>query len=144
MAEETGVIDDFIYNLLVGDSIIMSLVGKRVFSESLAQGSPLPAIIYQFIAGTDETASDLTTMPGIRVWASCRYRVVGVVLGRSIAPARPIADRIDELLHLSSGSSTDGKVHQITRQGPTRRSYFDPVLKVEVRELGGFFLARAS
>lgn len=131
MADETIVADTWIYSTLTGDSALMGEV-TGVHSTSRPRDSDLPAVIFDWIAG-----SDITYINGIRVWHSGVWVVKAVAATTSWADLQAAAERIDVLLHRQSGTAAGGTVFTATREAPHRQAYSDE--GVSYRELGGRF-----
>lgn len=131
MAEETIVADTWLYETLTGDSALMAEV-TGVHSTSRTRDSELPAVVFEWLAGTD-----VMYVNGIRVWHSGVWIVKAVDVTSSWTDVQTAAERIDALLHRQSGSPTGGTVFTATREAPFRSAYTNE--GVSYRELGGRF-----
>lgn len=131
MADETLVGDTWLYATLTGDAALMAEV-TDVHSTSRPQGSQLPAVVFEWLAGRD-----VTYVNGIRVWHSGVWIVKAVAQTSSWSDLDAAAERIDALLHRQSGTGAGGTVFTSTREAPFRSSYSDE--GVHYRELGGRF-----
>ena len=113
MATETIPAETYLYNVLSGDSQLASYGITGYFNGSVPSLQAGPYILYTFIS-----ASDNTTMEGYRVNVPIRYIVRAVTQTRDYASLQAMADRIDALLHRSSGTAAGHSIDACVREAP--------------------------
>lgn len=133
--DETTRVDQWLRTTLAADATLTSLVSTRIYSERAPQSATFPFVLFQFQGGSDVMGAGATRIMLDGVWV-----VRGVVKGNSFNQdsLKSIADRIDILLHRSSGGVADGTtVFTSTREAPFRLA--EDRDGVSYRHLGGRF-----
>lgn len=122
--------DEWLYNRLHGDS---TLAGMAAIVGYLAKdGTPFPRVTFNFQGGADASA-----IGAIRIMLSGLWQVKATVQSTSYAPAKPIADRIDALLHGAEGSVGDGLILGCVREQPI--AYVETDSGLQYRHIGGLY-----
>lgn len=122
----------WIYATLSADATLTGLVSTRIYDGLAPQGGALPYVVYNHMGG-----ADLLGIGAIRVFANGLYQVKAVCKGNSYAPAKAIADQVDELLHGASGATTDGVVLACVREQPL--ALIEQQDGIEYRHVGGIY-----
>ncbi len=135
---ELDVIDRWLFARLTGDLALMALLGKDpdglcVFDTKPSRGAVMPFVVYQLYS----SGNDVTTANRTRIMAEPLYLVKAVCPGPSFGPVRPIANRIDDLLHKASGTNADGVVLGCARERPYKM--LEEQGKQSFAWLGGFY-----
>ncbi len=131
---ETVRIEQWLYALLSGDSLLSTLVGGRIYSYVAPQGAPppWPLVVYSYQGGYD-----VRGVGPARIMVSAVYQIKAIGQGQSFAPLQPVADRLDALLQGASGSVLDGQVLMCVREQPV--AYVEISAGVPYRHLGGLW-----
>ena len=129
---ETLRVDQWLYQLLSGDSTLSGLVGGRIYGYLAPQDAALPHVVYSHQAG-----HDVRGVGPVRIMVSLVYQVKAVGQGGSFAGLKAIADRLDQLLQGASGSVVDGRVLMCVREQPVE--YVEVDSGVQYRHLGGLW-----
>lgn len=110
---EIAVANRFIYGRLAGDAQLTSLAPGGVHELVAEVGSEPPYVVYGFATGTP-----LEVIGGITVWLTASYTIRAVIRGNDSETLLPIAQRIRDLLHLTSGPATGGMVFVLRETQP--------------------------
>lgn len=129
---ETTTVETWLYSVLSNDVTLSGLVGGRIYGYVAPEGATFPLVIYQFQGGRDVAGVGATRIMTSGVWV-----VKGVDCETSFTALKAIADRIDALLHKSSGSVADGQVLACVREEPF--SLVEVIDSVQYRHLGGMY-----
>ena len=108
MADESTRVDQWLYATLAADSTLTALIGgattPRIYADMIPAAASYPAVVFQnqstigVIGATESTRIRITG-----VWA-----VFGIAeTGTWVGALQDIADRVDSLLHASSGGTAD-------------------------------------
>lgn len=107
---------DFIYAALNGDATLTPLVGARIYAELAPQTNTVtvyPFIVYSYLGG-----ADLMGVGVVRIQTAGQFLVKVVDKTTTYATLRPIADRIDAILHgRHAAGGVDGQVFSCVREG---------------------------
>lgn len=124
--------EEWLYQTLSGDATLAGLV-SGVYAYQIPQDASLPAVLYSYNRG-----QDVQGVGTARVMASLVYQVKAVVQGESLAPALPIARRIDALLQGAVNITVaDGQVLACVRESIV--SYAETDEGLAFRHLGGLY-----
>ena len=129
---ETTRIERWLYDVLSRDPVLSSAVSGRVYAYLAPPEAETPFVVFAFQSGTDTAGIGMA-----RLFVSALYQVKVVGTGWSWTPLQPIADRIDDLLHASSGTTLDGYVLGCMREQPV--SYVEVSDGKVYRHLGGLY-----
>ena len=129
---ETTRIEQWLYEVLSGDSALAAAVGGRIYAYLAPPEAGTPFVVFAYQSGADTVAIGMS-----RVLTAALYQVKVVGTGWSSAPLQPIADRIDAVLQAASGSVVDGQILGCTREQPI--SYVEATDGVVYRHLGGLY-----
>lgn len=129
---EVAWVDEWLYGVLVNDAQLSALVGGRIFSYVAPLTATTPFVVFNHQAGTD-----VRGVGTVRVMTSLVYQVKVVGQGESVRSLKPIADRIDALLHGASGSVADGTVLTCVREQQVAYAEVDE--GVRYNHLGGLW-----
>ena len=107
-----------IKTLLLGDAGVMALVGGRVSPSRMPQNTPMPAIVYEFISGTE--LSPIDAQAGFQIM---RSRVQVTAMGKNYADVKNVIEAVRMSCLYKSGVIAGVKVLAITRDlmGPDLR-----------------------
>lgn len=105
MASPTPIADDWIVDTLTGDATLMGLVAGVWSERNVPQGTDAPYVVFGYRGG-----SLLRVVGPVRFWHDLVYDVKAVGLATAYATLVTIANRIDTLLELASGSAEGGTV----------------------------------
>lgn len=104
MSDETLAADEWIYAKLTGDATMAGLIGARVYAEMAP-----PTAAYPFVVTSHLSSVDVPTHNQHRIMVSGIWLVRGIVQDFSFnATLKAIAERIDVLLHRSTGGTANG------------------------------------
>ncbi len=110
---EMLVAEKWIVATLGADTTIATAVGTRIHTHVVPENTAFPYIFITFQGG-----SDVLTNGAYRIMSNLRYVVRAVSNSTSSESARPIADRIDFLLHGKQGTVDLGTVISAVRENP--------------------------
>lgn len=122
-------VDEWLYSILHGDPALANL---PVASYVAKAGMTLPRIQFNFQGG-----SDVGAVGAIRIMLTGLWQIKAIVQADSFAPAKPIADRIDTLLHGAAGAVADGVILGCVREQPI--AYVEVDNGLQYRHLGGLY-----
>ncbi len=129
---ESFVADQHIFNKLSSDASLTAIVGSRIYADEPPYGATMPYVLIQFLSGVDRRIVGKK-----RFFASMVYLVTVVMQTTSYGGnLKTAAERIDAVLHASSGATADGTVFAVVREESFRMT---ERLEggVQVRRLGG-------
>ena len=135
---ETARARSFVWQLLSADATLLPLIGPRIFREVAPGDSAYPFVVIRLLS----PGNDLLVVGGRRIWAHPLFLIEAITKGTSSAPLEPIANRIDQLLHLASGTVSNGFVHSIERERPADRVIDESGQRFSA--LGGEYRVRVS
>lgn len=124
--------DQWLYSQLSADTTLSALVGVRIYSYVAPAGTPTPFVIYAYQGG-----QDVAEVGNHRIFNSGLYQVKAVNQGLSMAEIAPVAHRIDEILHRSSGGVVGGSILACVREQSI--SYVEHGNGVRYNHLGGIY-----
>lgn len=124
--------ESWLYAVLSGDADLALLVGDRIFDGVGRPDAAYPFVVFQFQGG-----HDVAGVSAIRLMSQELYLVKAVGRGASYAALKPIAKRIDELLHRQRGVTADGTVWSCVREQPFKNVYIED--RIQHRQLGGLY-----
>lgn len=122
-------VDEWLYSILHGDQ---ALAGVPVAAYVAKQGTAFPRIQFNFQGG-----SDVVAVGAIRIMLTGLWQVKAIVQAESYAPAKPLADRLDALLHGKKGQVSDGVILGCKREQPI--AYVEVDSGLQYRHLGGLY-----
>jgi hypothetical protein len=130
---------EWLHGRLVGDGALMALATGGVHPDIVPKEAVGPALVYYL----SDPGTDVMEVGSIRILSDAIYTVRADVRGRSYGPLRPILDRVEELLHRSSGTTATIRVETCTRSGMV-----PPYTSVDygevTRHAGGEYRVQAS
>lgn len=136
--------EEWLYGILARDPFIMaSSVQGRVYRARVAQdlddasGNLLPAIRF-----FEAASNDMFATGAYRVWAEMFYQVEVMDRSDSVQHMRSVADRVDSLLHGSSGYVTGAWIVACTRNSSINYSIVDE--SIQYQHLGGLYRIRVQ
>lgn len=115
---ETLAAEKWLYTVLAADGALAAVVSTRIYADRIPQdvASPYPCVVFGHLS-----AVDLMGVGAYRIWANTLYVVRGIAEAESfLGNAKTIADRIDAVLHATSGATSEGTVWACTRESPFR------------------------
>jgi hypothetical protein len=124
--------ETWLYSKLSADATLLGLVSTRIYGYVAPPQTTYPLVIYQYQAG-----HDVGGVSAVRIMSQEVYVVKAVGRDTSFSTLKPIAKRIDELLHRASGSTADGQVLACVREQPFRMVEVED--GIEYRYLGGIY-----
>lgn len=131
MSSSTGAAETWIYGKLANDATLTSLGVRGIYAYQAPETATVPYIVFQ-----QQAASDVPALGTIRIMTSLLY-VVRVISTAPFSSLLAIDNRIDALLHASSGTNSNGTVIACVRQSPFVMS--EPVEGRTFRHLGGIY-----
>lgn len=162
MAEETSLVESFIYGRLSADATLLALLGTQtisgagIFSGYAPKAAVFPIVIFRWISPISGGTSgytqgsigtgDLYVNGANRVWSRMRYMVMAVDERTDYEGLAAIASRIDTLLSITAAVAvTGGLILQSIREASYKRPVYEGAGQ-EFRELGAFWdvIAQAS
>jgi hypothetical protein len=108
----------FVYDRLVADAQIASMLGGRVYRDLVPSAATLPAATITLVSATDTN-----TIGADRVLETVLLDVRVIGEGSSYAPVNPIADRIDAVLQNAGGAR--GAVHVVELRRDQVQAYLE-------------------
>lgn len=132
MAQQPTAGESWLYDCLSGDATLTGLVGSRIVDRIAERGQDYPLVVFQFQGGHDVMGVAAARLLGQEV-----FLVKAVGRAPSYATLKPIAKRIDELLHKAHGETDDGKVRACVREQPFKM--VELIDGIEYRHLGGLY-----
>jgi len=111
VAAESVSVDQWIYALLSGDTPLTALISTRIYSEIAPETAIYPLVIYRAT-----TMHDWLELGGVRGVVQPTYDVFAVDQTESYLVVKPIADRLDALLHRATGTADGVIIYQCLRQ----------------------------
>lgn len=127
--------EEFIKSRLSSDATLIALLGSnnKIFADVAPKGISFPIITFRY-----QVYADVGVIDGNIPVQQYTYIVAATIDGKAIAAIKPIADRVDELLHKSSGTVNSGTVLSCTFDSIYRQAYTD-VNGIDYRDLGGMY-----
>lgn len=112
----------YIASKLTADSTLMALIAhptgfSGIYDTDVPAGAPYPHIVFSQMSSLDDTS-----LHGDRMLTKALIRIEAVAQDRSYSDVAAIGDRIDVLLHQSSGTTSGGRVLQANRRSETKRA----------------------
>lgn len=130
---EALVVDSWLYDVLTGDAPLVGLVGGRIYGGLAPLDADLPYVVF-----SPQSLRDVRGVgPRARILVDAVYQIKVVGEGRSYAPLRPIAERLDLLVDGGAGLGEDGTVAGVAREEPL--AYVEVDAGTEYRHLGGLY-----
>lgn len=131
--------DQWLYATLAGDSTLTSLAcGSRIYDDSVPQDALFPFVQIRYFLGQDTqtmNANIVMNRPDYLIVAVDRADLASAVV--DMVALEAVYDRIQTLLHRSSGSVSRGNVYFCARQRPFRNRYAQN--GIEYREFGAIY-----
>ena len=110
---ELSVAEKWMVSTLGADATITAAVGTKIHAHVVPEDTTFPYIFITFQGG-----SDVMTNGAYRIMSNLRYVVRAVSKSTSSESARPIAERIDAVLHGKQGTVDLGVVLSAVRDSP--------------------------
>ena len=129
--EVVDVVDRWLNEVLTGDATLSAMVDGRITGDEYPAEWPNPLVHFDM-----SSTRDLLGVGGQRVAVHAVYLVKVVTEGSSYAAARPIASRIDALLHQTQDTRSYGSITCV-REAVVR--YGEAISGVRYRHLGGMY-----
>lgn len=129
--EVVDVVDRFLMETLAGDLALSTLVGGRITGDEFPAEWANPLVHFDM-----SSTRDLIGVGGTRIGVHAVYLVKVIGEGSSYAPLRPIAARIDALLHDVNATRAYGTI-TCHRESVVR--YGEALGGVRYRHLGGLY-----
>lgn len=123
MASPTPIADDWIVDTLTGDATLMGSISGVWSERNVPQGTATPYVTFGYRGG-----SVLRVVGAVRYWHDLLYDIKAVGIATAYDTLVTIANRMDLLLELTSGSAEGGSVVV---------SEFEAVVPVPEDEEGG-------
>jgi Protein of unknown function (DUF3168) len=101
----------FVYDRLVADAQIATMLGGRVYRDLVPSAAPLPAATVTLVSSTD-----VNTLGADRAFGAVLVDVRVIGDGSSYGPINPIADRVDAVLQNVSGVRQAVNVVELRRE----------------------------
>lgn len=130
MAVELSAAEVYFAAVLSNDPTLASLGVRGYYSEQAPNDSDSPYIIWSMIG-----ASDVPGANGVRINMTAIYIIRVIDRVRNFSSLRATADRIDTLLHRSSGVALGHMIDACVREAPY--SFVQNKGDLEWRHLGG-------
>ena len=130
---ETVAVDEWLYQTLHGDVLLSSLAPGGVFADLAPPDSTLPAVVYSDQGGSDTVGVDATRILTSGLWL---VRVIAETTSWQ-GNLRAAADRVDAILHATSGAVSGVTVGKCFRESAHR--LVDTAHGRQYRHLGGFY-----
>ena len=133
---------DWIYQTLAADETLTALLasapsgGPGIYDTDAEEGAPYPYVVFNL-----HDPNSVKGMGARRVWLDGLWIVRGVDECESFEELEAIADRIDALLHLQSGTVEAGRAEAF-QEDPFELAYAGGGRKF--RELGGAYRVYAQ
>ncbi len=131
MAAQTAS-DAWLYSQLSSDAFLSSLVSDRIYGQVAPRDAEYPLIVFQFQGGHDVSGVNAT-----RIMTQEVYVVKAAAKSTSFEILKPIAARLDELLHGARGATPDGVILACVREQPIKLVEIED--GVQYRLLGGIY-----
>lgn len=130
---EIDAADKWITAKLTGDTALAALVGARIYDGEAPPGAGYPLVTWTAAS----PPRDVMAEGGERILSVAVYLVQAFAQGRDYDPLRPIAKRIDQILHQARGTVTDGVVFGCVRESAIKL----PEMRdgQSYRRLGGYY-----
>ena len=130
---EIDAADKWITAQLTGDAALAALVGARIYDGEAPPGAAYPLVTWTAAS----PPRDVMAEGGERILSIAVYLVQVFGQGRDYGLLRPIANRIDELLHQARGTVTDGVVFGCVRESAVKLA--ETYEGQSYRRLGGYY-----
>jgi len=125
-------VEQWRYTTLTGDATLAAAVGARCYGYIAPQPAQFPFLLFAMQAGTD-----VMGVGTARIMLNALFQVKVIGATNSFAALKPLADRIDAVLHGATGSVVDGAILACTREEPL--AYVDVSGETQYRHLGGLY-----
>lgn len=141
---ETPLVDAWIVSRLSTDATLLTMgivtgsgsVASRVFNSLAPAETAMPLIVYQ-----TQRASDVIGVGTARIMVDTLYVVKVIAQGSDFSVHKPIADRVDVLLHGAAAVVAGGEILSCVRTEPFSMVENDEGR--QYRHLGGIFRIQA-
>jgi uncharacterized membrane protein YjdF len=134
--EVVDIADRWLKETLTGDATLSGMVGGRITGDDYPTDWVNPLVQYEM-----SSTRDTYGVGAVRIATHSVYVVKVIGEGSSYAPLRPIAQRIDALLHGARQTTAYGHI-EIWREAVVR--YPETVVGVRHRHLGGMYRVFAA
>lgn len=125
-------VEQWLYATLTSDATLAVAVGTRCYGYIAPAAAQFPLLLFAMQDG-----SDVMGVGTVRVMFQGIFQVKVVGATNSFATLKPLADRIDAVLHGATGSVADGAILACTREQPL--AYVDLSGETQYRHLGGLY-----
>lgn len=114
MATETMLAENHIRTTLNADATLTGLLGGgKIYNELAPKGTTSPYIVFRY-----RSSRDIRGNGAVRTATTLTYLVEVIAPNKTFTDIAPIADRMDTVLHDTSGAVTGGRVMGVTRLNP--------------------------
>jgi hypothetical protein len=136
--ETVSIIDTWLYSVLSGDTFITSRIGGvgGIISTLAKAGVKAPYVVF-FLS----SSRDINVVGGIRSQVDSVYTVKAVSEGPSWAHVKPLAERMDALLHGQDVTTSNGSL-SCRRESIIQYAEVDQA--TQFRHLGATYRIRAN
>lgn len=130
---ETTIVDAWLDQVLGSDTTLAGLATGGCWDTLADESAAFPYVVWQLQAGRDVGGIG----PATRIMVNGLWLVRGVDRSPSQTAVKPIAERVDALLHAASGSVTGGLVVACVREEPYK--FLEVTDGVMYWHLGGMY-----
>ena len=130
---ETNEVEKWLFSTLSLDSIMLALIGSRIYESVAPPETDYPYVVYQYSGG-----HDVQGIPSVRVMTRTEYLVKAITNEPNSDALVSVVKRIDELLHGASGAvGATGYVLSCVRVHPVSLLEIDA--GIQYRHRGGVY-----
>ncbi len=129
---ETPRIEQFLFQLLMGDPALTAVVGSRVHITPAPQGTAFPHVVFNYQSGMDVQGCGTH-----RTMLRALYQVKVISKGSPDAAVRTAADRIDELVGKVAAATLNGYIFSGRRTTPIR--FIETAGDIVFHHIGGLY-----
>jgi hypothetical protein len=134
--EVVDIADRWLLATLTGDSTLSTMVGGRISGDEYPTEWANPLVHFDM-----SSTRDIYGVGAVRIGVQAVYLVKVIGEGSSYAALRPIARRVDELLHDARATTAYGHI-ECWREAAVR--YGETMVGVRYRHLGGMYRVFAA
>lgn len=133
---EITVADTWIYGKLAADATLTALIGgatPRIYRAMKPEAAAFPCVVFSYMPG----GQDVRGVGTFNIMVNGYWLIKAIDRNNSAAAAATISDRVDTLLHGSSGSVTGGSVLSCVRDEPV--AYVEFLDGAQYQHVGGVY-----
>jgi hypothetical protein len=131
---ELPTIEKFIYQTIVGDSVLSSLIETRVYGYRIPRNALFPLIQFNYLAGRD-----VQGLGTARIMSRPLYQIKAIGREHLSSSLILIANRIDEIFQSISAELFEDLAISVRREQPLSYQEQGGESETEFRHLGGLF-----